>query len=151
MISLARPRSFGRSMACALRGITLATRTQPNFRFQLVIAIAALVAARLAGFGVLHLSVLAATIGLVLAAELLNTAIEMVTDMLHPGDGPRAGGVKDVSAAAVLLASLCAAAVGVFLFWPMLSGALAVTRELPLVLAVVFLAAFLVGAIRSAR
>ncbi len=146
-----RPRSFLASLAAALRGLSLATRTQPNFRSQLIIAAAALVAARAAGFSVVPMSVLAATVGLVLAAELLNTAVEMLTDLLHPGPGAQAGAIKDISAAGVLIASLCAAAVGVFLFLPLWGAAPAVTRGLPLVLAVVLLAAFLAGAMRSAR
>lgn len=151
MIGPARPRTLLQAMGCAWRGLALATRTQANLRIQLVIASGALVAAWLSQFSVLTLSVLAATIGLVLATELLNTAIEMVTDLLHPGDGPRAGAVKDVSAAAVLMASFCAAAVGVFFFWPLISAAHPVARPLPLALAAVFFLAFLVGAIRSAR
>ncbi len=130
----------------------MAARTEPHFRAHLGIATGALVAALPVGLSAAELGVLAATIGLVLAAELLNTAVEALTDIMHPGDGPRAAAVKDVSAAAVLLASLCAAAVGAFLFLPhLLAASLAVMRGLSLLLAVIFLSAFLAGAVRAAR
>ncbi len=146
-----RPRSFPASLAAASRGLSLATRAEPNFRSQLIIAAGALLAAWAAGFGAGSLSVLAATIGLVLAAELLNTAVEMLTDLLHPGAGPQAAAIKDISAAGVLVTAVCAAAVGVFLFAPLWGAGLAVVRGLPLLLAAVCLAAFVTGAVRSAR
>lgn len=147
----ARHRSFLASLAVAWRGFALAARTQPNFRFQLIIAAGALIAARAAGFGAISLGVLAVTIGLVLAAELLNTAVEMLVDLLHPEAGPQAAAIKDISAAGVLVASVCAVSVGVLLFLTFPGAAPAVVRGLPLLLAVAFLAAFLAGAMRFAR
>ncbi len=146
-----RPRSFPASVAAALRGLRLATRTQPNFRIQLLIAAATLVAAHSAGFGSIGLSVLAATMGFVLAAELLNTAIEMVTDLLHPEDGPQAAAIKDVSAAGVLVASLFAVGVGLFLFLPFQFAGVAVAHGVALLLAAGCLVVFVAGAVRSAR
>lgn len=147
----ARPRSLPASLTVAFRGLALATRTQPNVRTQLVIAAASLLAAWAAGFGAVPLGVLAATIGLVLAAELLNTAIEMLTDLLHPDDGSRAAAIKDISAAGVLITTMCAAAVGLFLFLPYWGAGLAVMHGLALLLAAGCLAAFVAGVIWSAR
>ena len=59
-------------------------------------------------------AVVALAIGLVLSAELLNTAIEAVVDLVSPADHPLAKRAKDVSAAAVLAASLAALAAGIF-------------------------------------
>lgn len=52
-------------------------------------------------------------IGLVLVAELVNTALETLADHLHPEHHPEIRVVKDIAAAAVLLASLVALAVAV--------------------------------------
>ncbi len=139
-------------MACALRGLSLAGRTQPHFRVQLIIAAVMFVAAVAFGLTAVELGVLAVTIGLVLAAELFNTSIELLTDIVHPGADARAAAVKDVASAAVLLASACAAAVGAFLFLPHLFAAShALTRGLPVLLAVLFFAAFLWGGLRARR
>lgn len=147
-----RPQSFPEAVACALRGIGHAARTQRHFRSHLLIAVAALVAAIEAGLTATELGVLAATIGLVLAAELVNTAVEMLTDLVAPRPDARAAAVKDASAGAVLVASLCAAAVGAFLFLPHVAGAPSVlTRGVAAILAALFLAAFLGGAVRPAR
>ena len=55
----------------------------------------------------------AGAIGLVMTAELLNTAIEAAVDLASPADHPLAKRAKDVAAAAVLTASATAAATGV--------------------------------------
>jgi undecaprenol kinase len=59
-------------------------------------------------------AVVALAIGLVLAAELLNTALEAVVDLVSPDDHPLAKRAKDVAAAGVLAASLAALAAGAF-------------------------------------
>jgi len=52
------------------------------------------------------------SIGGVLTAELFNTAIEELIRVLHPDADPRIGRVLDIAAAAVLVASITAAIVG---------------------------------------
>ena len=64
-------------------------------------------------FSALSWAVIALAIGLVLAAELLNTAIEAVVDLVSPEDHPLAKRAKDVAAAGVLAASLAALAAGI--------------------------------------
>ena len=49
-------------------------------------------------------------------AELLNTAVEALTDLVSPAYHPLAGKAKDVAAGAVLLAALGAAVVGLIVF-----------------------------------
>ena len=57
-------------------------------------------------------------IGFVFAAELFNTAVETLVDLVSPGFNEKAGRVKDVAAGAVLIASLTAAAIGGMIFIP---------------------------------
>ena len=59
-------------------------------------------------------------IGIVVAAEMLNTAIENLTDMVSPEFSLKAKVVKDLAAGAVLMASLVAAVVGLIVFLPKL-------------------------------
>ena len=148
----ARSRSFPQAVACAFRGLGLAARTQPHFRLHLMFAAALFLAAVASGLSALELGVLAVTVGLVLAAELVNTSLELLTDIVHPAPDARAAAVKDVSAAAVLSAAACAAAVGAFLFVPHLfAAARLLTQGLPTAVAVLFFAAFLAGALRARR
>ena len=57
-------------------------------------------------------------IALVLLGETLNTAIEVVLDLVHPDDEERVGVVKDVAAAAVLVAAAGSAVIAGIVFGP---------------------------------
>lgn len=64
------------------------------------------------------LAVLILTIGMVWMAEFINTALEAVVDLASPEIHPLARVGKDVGAAAVLIAALAAALVGVLILGP---------------------------------
>jgi diacylglycerol kinase len=141
-VDAVRPRSFAESVVCAWRGFHRTARTEPHFRAHLLIAAAVLAAGVVLGLTPTELAVVALTIGLVLTAELVNTAVELLTDLLHPDIGARAAAVKDVSAGAVLITVVAAVAVGISIFLPHLiarSGTL--VRAVPLVLAAALVAA----------
>lgn len=115
----ARVRSFG----YAGRGIVLAARGG-NLRLQLfagVVVVALLVAYAVTG---VELAVVAVCVALVLAAEIVNTAIERLCDLvdeLHGlGRDPRIGAIKDLAAGGVLVTALGAAGAGVVVFGPLL-------------------------------
>jgi diacylglycerol kinase len=55
---------------------------------------------------------------LVWAAEIMNTAIEHLVDLVSPGFHPGAGLIKDLAAAAVLVLSLAALITGLVIFIP---------------------------------
>jgi diacylglycerol kinase (ATP) len=109
-----------RSFQCALRGLAGLVATQPNARIHL----AATVGVVTLGLA-LHIerwewcAVLAA-IGLVWAAEGLNSALETLADHVAPEQHPRIGRAKDLAAGAVLAASLAAAGIGLLVFGPRL-------------------------------
>lgn len=103
--------------ADAFRGVYLAYREEPNLRFHVFAASLAAVtgyAVRLAPWEVAYLAV---TIGLVLFAEMVNTAVERAVDLAADGRRhPLAAMAKEVAAGAVLLAALHAAFAAAFLF-----------------------------------
>jgi diacylglycerol kinase (ATP) len=106
---------FGRSLRCAGRGLGQTFLSQPHFRFEVAVAVAAIAAALRLQTGVLAVLLACAV---VLAAELLNTAIESLVDLLAPDPHPLAARAKDAAAGAVLVASGLAFAVGVVVFGP---------------------------------
>ena len=57
-------------------------------------------------------------IGMVLAAELMNSAIEMLTDLASPAYSKKAGRLKDMAAGAVLITAITAVIVGLIIFIP---------------------------------
>jgi diacylglycerol kinase len=115
-------RTFRSALTSAALGLASAARRQANLRAHIAIAGLVLLAGAAAGCSGVELALLAGAIGLVLTAELLNTSIEMLTDVVCPGHDPRAAAIKDVSAAAVLAASAAATALAVFILlarvWP---------------------------------
>ena len=57
-------------------------------------------------------------IGFVFAAELINTALERLTDIVSPEKQAQAGQVKDLAAGAVLVAAITALIIGLIIFIP---------------------------------
>lgn len=114
-------RAFWRAVGDAFQGIGFACRTQRNLRWHVAAAVAALLIARWVGFGRFELALLVVVIGLVLCAEILNTAVELTIDMIKATEHPVARMVKDVAAGAVLVTVLMALAVAWFLFRPYLT------------------------------
>jgi undecaprenol kinase len=98
--------SFPQRLRYALHGIAHALRSEHSLQFQAGVLVAVLVA-----LGVLRprpvwwaLALLASA--LVIAAELMNTALEELADHLNPQEHPRIRLVKDCAAGAVLVAVL---------------------------------------------
>jgi diacylglycerol kinase len=108
------------SFRYAWAGIAHAFRTQPNFRIQLSLGLAAVPLAAWLGLPARDWAVLIVTIVLVLALEMLNTVVEAVVDLASPEVHPLAKTAKDVAAGAVLVAAIGAVAVGILLFGPRL-------------------------------
>lgn len=106
---------FRKAFAVALRGASLAWREEPNLRLEALIAVLVLILATWlrAAFAPLLL-----VMGLVLVAEVFNSAIERMVDLSSPEPHELAGNAKDLAAAAVLLASLTAVAVGAVVLGP---------------------------------
>jgi diacylglycerol kinase len=109
-------RSLFHAFANAADGVFHAFLEQPNFRIQLGIAVIAILAAVVLRFDSIQWVTLMLTIGFVLAAELFNTCLEHVVDLIMPESHPLARSAKHAGAAAVLAASIAAAVVGVFLY-----------------------------------
>ncbi|HEY3107852.1 MAG TPA: diacylglycerol kinase family protein [Chloroflexota bacterium] len=114
---LARER---RSFGYAFAGIGHAWRTQAHLRIQVGLGLLALVLAWALALTPPEWAVVLATITLVLVLELLNTAVEAAVDLASPDHHPLARVAKDVTAGAVLVASIGAILVAVALFVPRL-------------------------------
>lgn len=111
-----KPHSLARSFGFAAEGLWYALRTQRNFRIQLIAAVIAFAGAIYLQFSPVQWTLLILTAAAVLILELLNTVAETIVDLVSPEYHPLAKTAKDLAAAAVLLASLTALAVGFLLF-----------------------------------
>lgn len=53
----------------------------------------------------------------VLAAEIFNTAIEKICDIIQPDFDKRIGFIKDISAGSVILMAILSVIVGILVYW----------------------------------
>lgn len=107
-----KPTGVWASFNCAIEGILWAVRTQRHLRYHLLVAMAVLLTALFFHVSSLEFILLVFGMVLVFFAEMLNTAIEVVVDMVSPEYHPLARRAKDVAAGAVLMACVGAAMMG---------------------------------------
>jgi diacylglycerol kinase len=104
----------------AFRGLWYVIKTQRNAWIHVVITILVVALSLWLGVSTLEWVGLILTIAFVWMAEIINTALEAVVDLASPQQHPLARVGKDVGAAAVLIAALTAALVGVLILGPAL-------------------------------
>jgi diacylglycerol kinase (ATP) len=100
----------------AVEGVLHTFRTQRNMRFHFFTVALVLLSGLLFRLERLEMIALLFTVSLVLIAEMFNTAIEVVVDMITQNYHPAAKFAKDIAAGAVLIASINAVIVGFVLF-----------------------------------
>jgi diacylglycerol kinase (ATP) len=106
------------SVVYASRGVAVVFRTQHNAWLHAIATGAVVGAGFFAGLSRLEWCAIVLAMMGVWTAEALNTAIELVVDLVSPDIHPLAGRAKDVAAGAVLIAACGAAIVGLMVFAP---------------------------------
>lgn len=101
-------RPFRARMGFALAGIRAGWAREASFRSQARLAASALVALLLLRPAPIWWGLVAVCCAIVLALELVNSAMEAVIDLLHPGIHPSIMAAKDMLAGAVLVMSIAA-------------------------------------------
>ena len=109
-------RPLMRALDDAADGLARTFREQRNFRIQVFVGALVVVLATVMNFSTTRWAILALTIGVVLGAELVNTAIERAVDGFAPNEMEAARTAKHAGAGAVLAVSIAALLVGVWLF-----------------------------------
>ncbi|NBI17336.1 diacylglycerol kinase family protein [Neglecta sp. X4] len=117
-----KQRRFFHSFRDAGRGIGSCLRTERNMRVHLGACVLVVLLAAWLGVGREEWACLLLAMGMVTAAEAVNTAIEGLCDFIEEGHNAQIGKIKDIAAGAVLLAAVFAAAVGAVVFLPRLLG-----------------------------
>lgn len=108
------------SFKYAIEGFVSSFKTERNMKIHILAMILVIVAGIYLELTVMEWCIIAFAIALVIGAELFNTAIETIVDMVSPEKNPKAKLAKDISAAAVLALSVGAAIVGGLIFIPKL-------------------------------
>lgn len=108
--------TFRRSFLFAVQGFRVALRTERNIKVMLCGGAFALTMGFALRLDLVEWAIILLCCGAVVAAELLNTAIETVVDLVSPEYHPLAGRAKDIAAGAVWALCLIVAIVGVIVF-----------------------------------
>ncbi|MEN6370773.1 MAG: diacylglycerol kinase [Armatimonadota bacterium] len=117
----------------AMEGVAHVFRTQRHMRFHFLVLVLVLLAGLVFELNRVEMMILLFTVTLVLTAEMFNTAIEAVVDLVTQSYHPLAKFAKDIAAGAVLITVLNALIVAVLLFfggkeWPDISQRLGLQR-----------------------
>jgi diacylglycerol kinase len=108
------------SFGYAFKGVAYASKTQLNFRIHLTATVFAVIMGYWLNISATEWLWVALCITLVLVAEIFNTMIESLTDLVSPGYNQKAGHIKDMSAGAVVITAIFALITGIVIFLPKL-------------------------------
>ena len=113
-------KSLVKSFAFAFRGIAFCVRYERNMRIHITATVYVMLAV-LCFYELTRteLCVLILTCAVVMGLEMLNTALEVLTDKASPEYSTLARVAKDTAAGAVLISAVAAIAIGYFLLWDM--------------------------------
>lgn len=110
--------SFSESVGYALDGIQYTISHERNFRIEVLFAIAVTIASFFLKVSLIEWSLLILVIGMVLALEMVNTAIERCVDLVTKDYKELAKNAKDISAGAVFIMSMFSVVLGILIFLP---------------------------------
>ena len=114
-------KNFLDALKNSMNGIKYAFKSGRNLKIQLVFALIAIVASIVFNLSFLEWTVVLILIFLVLFAEMMNTVIETVVNMITTEYNENAKIAKDVAAGAVTLCAICSVILGLIIFIPKLA------------------------------
>lgn len=109
-----------KSFTYALHGLVKTFKEEQNLQIQTIAAAIVIVLAFFLKVERLEWVILILVIALVILMEIANSAVERIADVLRPRINSYVKEIKDITAAAVMIASLAAIIIGVIIFYPYL-------------------------------
>ena len=107
---------FRKSFLFAIQGFRTAVVTERNIKVMLAVGALAVVSGLVLQIDLLSWAIILLCCAVVIMAELFNTAVETIVDLVSPEFHPLAGRAKDIAAAAVWFLSFVVAIVGVLVY-----------------------------------
>lgn len=112
-----KSQGFHNTFRNARKGFRLVLKSEMNIRIHISVALIVLILAMLLKFSAIEFCILLFVIALVIVSEMLNTAIEFTLDSIYHNKFSRMVGMaKDISAGAVMFATVISVFVGLILF-----------------------------------
>lgn len=109
-------KTFYTAFGHAIDGIIRAFKTERNLRIDYVIGLTVFICSLFFDFTKTEFACLCLTIGFVIFAEMINSAVEYIVDLVTDKYDDRAKAAKDIAAGCVLIASAVSVIVAYFLF-----------------------------------
>lgn len=106
-----------KSFQHAFGGIFLMVKTERNFQIELVAFFINLFLIFYFKLSAVDTALILTASLAVLSAEIFNTAIERICDIIHPDFDERIGFIKDISAGAVLVMAIGSVVIGIIVYW----------------------------------
>lgn len=107
-----------KSFKCAIQGILATIKTERNMKIHITMMILVIIAGYVLKISKIDWIICIILFGLVIGAELFNTAIENAVDLITPNENNKAKIIKDASAGAVLVLAIASAIIGLAIFMP---------------------------------
>lgn len=104
----------------AIQGLYNSWRQEKHLRFHTFAAIVVVAVGVWVDLTVEEWAIVWLSIGMVFVAEIINSAIEQLADMIQPDQDARIKYIKDASAGAVLVSAIIAAGIGLMVLVPKL-------------------------------
>lgn len=123
-MSRSKKNPLHKSFGYAFEGIFAGIKKERNMKIHCAAMVCVIVAGIIFRISIVEWCICLTLFGLILALELVNTAVEAVVDLVTEEKRPLAKLAKDTAAGAVLIAAIMAAAVGLLIFLPKLAGIL---------------------------
>ena len=112
-----KSQGLGNTFKNARKGMRLASKAERNIRVHFIVGSLVLIFAFVLSLSITKVCVLLLTIGFVVVAEMLNSAIEFSLDAVFRNRYNKLVGMaKDISAGAVMFATVIAVAIGIMIF-----------------------------------
>lgn len=111
-------KKFLNSFVYAFNGLVYAFKTQLNFRVHCLSTFIVMILGLYVKLNLVEWIWITVAVAVVVILELINTAIEVLVDLVSPGQHPKAGAIKDLASASVLIASFMALIIGLIIFVP---------------------------------
>ena len=115
-------RKWLKSANFAIEGILQGAKTQRHLRYHFFTAAFILVLSYVLGITRMEFIMVSLAVILVISAEMLNSAVEAVVDILSPQYSEKARTAKDIAAGAVLITAFGAAVLGYIILFPYLKS-----------------------------
>lgn len=106
------------SFKYAIEGIISSFKTERNMKIHVLAMIVVIALGFFFKLDKVEWCFVIIAIASVISAELFNTAIETVVDIVSPERNPKAKLAKDIAAGAVFVVAICAAIIGFIVFGP---------------------------------